>query len=199
MNWLAHFVLSPDDDRVRLGNWLPDVLSRDELARFDDPGIRHGIELHRLIDRLTDSHPAVGQARVHLPTGLRRFAGIVLDVTWDHFLARDFAALTGRELDPFVTTVEAGLARQQMLLSPEVNEVVARMAREGWLRCYGTTAGVELTLTRIARRLSSRARARFVPAAARRALEQGYPHLEAAFGILWRDLTEQVEPELRRP
>lgn len=199
MNWLAHFVLSPDDDRVRLGNWLPDVLSRDELAGLDDPGIRRGIELHRLIDRVTDSHPAVVQARVHLPTGLRRFAGIVLDVTWDHFLARDFAPLTGYELDPFVATVEAGLARQQALLSAEVNEVVARMAREGWLRCYGTAAGVELTLTRISRRLSPRARAGFVPAAAREALERGYPQLEAAFGSLWRDLTAQVGPELRRP
>lgn len=188
MNWLAHFVLSPDDDRIRLGNWLPDVLSRMELAAVRDPFVRLGIELHRRIDETTDRHPAVLAACARLPAGLRRFAGIVLDVTWDHFLTKDFARLAGEPLDGFVERVHAGLFAHSETLPAEVQEVLARMESERWLRCYGTPAGVELTLTRISRRLSGRARAEFQPAAARAALERDYRTFESLFGELWPDL-----------
>jgi acyl carrier protein phosphodiesterase len=185
MNWLAHFVLSPDDDRIRLGNWLPDVLSRPELTAVSDPMVRVGIELHRRIDETTDRHPAVLAARDHLPAGLRRFAGIVLDVTWDHFLTRDFDRLAGEPLNGFVERVHAGLYAHSENLPGEVQDVLARMEDEGWLRAYATPAGVELTLTRISRRLSPRARAEFQPAAARAALEREYRFLEGCFRELW--------------
>ncbi len=188
VNWLAHFVLSPDDDRVRLGNWLPDVLSRPELATVTDPMVRRGIELHRRIDETTDRHPAVLAARDRLPAGLRRFAGIVLDVMWDHLLTRDFNRLAGEPLDEFVIRVEAGLYAHSATLPAEIQDVLARMESERWLRSYGTPAGVELTLTRISRRLSARARAEFQPAAARRLLERDYRHLETHFADLWTDL-----------
>ncbi len=188
MNWLAHFVLSPDDDRVRLGNWLPDVLSRPELTAVTDPMVRVGIELHRRIDETTDRHPAVLAARAKLPAGLRRFAGLVLDVTWDHFLTRDFERLAGEPLDGFVDRVHAGLYAHSQHLPAEVQAVLARMEDERWLGCYGTPAGVELTLTRIARRLSPRARAAFHPAAARRVLERDHRLLADCFDQLWPDL-----------
>ena len=188
VNWLAHFVLSPDDDRVRLGNWLPDVLSRPELATVTDPMLRRGIELHHRIDETTDRHPAVLAARDRLPAGLRRFAGIVLDVMWDHFLTRDFNRLAGEPLDAFVARVEAGLYAHSEALPAEIQAVLARMESERWLRNYGTPAGVELTLTRISRRLSARARAEFQPAAAHRLLEHDYRQLETNFADLWTDL-----------
>lgn len=188
MNWLAHFVLSPDDDRIRLGNWLPDVLSRPDLAAVADPMVRVGIELHRRIDETTDRHPSVLAARDRLPAGLRRFAGLVLDVTWDHFLTRDFGRLVGEPLDGFVDRVHAGLYAHSHHLPVGVQDVLARMEDEQWLRCYGTPAGVELTLSRIARRLSPRARAAFHPAAARSALERDHRLMEGYFQQLWPDL-----------
>lgn len=192
MNWLAHFVLSPDDDRVRLGNWLPDVLSRAELDRETDPLVRHGMELHRFIDHLTDRHHAVASARARLPAGQRRFAGVILDVVWDHFLSRDFAALVGKDFGPFVTKVETGLLATHGTRTPELRDILLRMVEEGWLRCYGTTEGVELTLRRISHRLSPRARATFSPTDARKALEHGYADYQADFDRLWPQLTGNV-------
>lgn len=192
VNWLAHFVLSPDNDRVRLGNWLPDVLSRPELDRVTDPLLRQGMELHRRIDGLTDAHPAVAAARARLPASQRRFSGIILDVVWDHFLSRNFTTLTGGEIDPFVTRVEAGLLLQQATLPSELRAVLARMIGEGWLRSYGTADGVELTLSRISRRLSTRARSAFSPAAARQAIEHGYHDYEADFHRLWFHLRDAI-------
>jgi len=189
VNWLAHFALSPPDDRVRLGNWLPDLFPRAEVARVADPAVQHGIALHHVIDAATDQHPRVRAALARLPEGLRRGGGIVLDIYWDHFLAAEFRARTGMELAPFVHEVLAGLERTVHLAPPETRAVLARMRAENWLGCYGTPAGVQLTLTRIARRLSPRAQAVLEPRRAREFLEAGREELRSDFNVLWSDLT----------
>lgn len=200
MNWLAHFVLSPDDDRVRLGNWLPDVLERDALGAIQDPLIRQGIDLHRRIDEFTDRHPVVQAGRERLPPGIRRFAAIVLDVYWDHFLTKNFAILAEEELEGFVWRVNAGLHAHSDGLAPEIQDVLSRMDSEAWLKSYGTLDGVELTFERISRRLSPRARALFQPAQAKQCLEQDYPWYQSGFEGLWRDLARETsrQPGRRR-
>lgn len=193
MNWLAHFALSPPDERVRLGNWLPDLFPRAEVARIPDPAVQRGVALHYVIDAVTDQHPRVRAARARLPEGLRRGGGIVLDVYWDHFLAGEFRARTGTELAPFVREVLAGLERTVQLAPPETRAVLARMRAENWLGCYATPAGVELTLTRIARRLSPRAQAVLEPRRAREYLEAGREELRSDFNALWQGVTSAVE------
>ncbi len=188
LNWLAHFVLSPDDDRVRLGNWLPDVLERDALGAIQDPRIREGIDLHRRIDELTDRHPIVQAGRERLPEGVRRFAAIVLDVYWDHFLTVNFESLANEDLEGFVCRVNAGLHAHSDGLTPEIQNVLARMDTEAWLKSYGTLDGVELTFERISKRLSPKARSLFQPAQARRCLEEEYRWYQSGFDGLWRDL-----------
>lgn len=188
MNWLAHFVLSPSDDRIRLGNWLEDILTPEQARRVEDPRVLAGMALHRRIDRRTDSHPEVLRSRSLLPPGVRRYAGVVLDVAWDHFLSCEFSRLTGRELPEFVEEIHGGLVRTKKLVDSPVAAVVDRMIEERWLGCYGTPEGYELTLRRIANRLSPRARAHFDPAAARAHLESVHSELHAAFGLLWADL-----------
>jgi acyl carrier protein phosphodiesterase len=193
VNWLAHFVLSPSDDRVRLGNWLADILGPAELATITDARIRHGLELHRRIDRMTDRHPAVLEARSSLVAGVRRFSPIVLDVAWDHFLSRDFRRLTGRDLDVFVDEIHSGLVGLSDEMPPEARNVADRMIAENWLRSYATLDGYELTLRRISNRLTARARARFDPSAARRNVEAAYSELGTAFDLLWKSLKEDLE------
>jgi acyl carrier protein phosphodiesterase len=195
LNWLAHFVLSPADERARLGGWLADVLTPTEVASISDPRVLTGIRLHREIDRLTDAHPAVLESRSRLPEGIRRYAGIVLDVTWDHFLSLSFDERVGRDLNGFVEEVHGGLLRQRPSLTAEVAAVVDRMVAESWLTCYRDAPGVELTLRRIAHRLSPRARARFSPEAGRRLIEVDHARMEAAFGRLWPDLVQLASTE----
>ncbi len=200
MNWLAHFVLSPDDDRVRLGNWLPDVLERDALGAIQDPRIREGIDLHRRIDEFTDRHPVVQSGRERLPAGVRRFAAIVLDVYWDHFLTVNFEALVNEDLEGFVWRVNAGLHAHSNGLAPEIQDVLTRMDTEAWLKSYGTLDGVELTFERISKRLSPRARRLFQPAPSRRCLEAEYRWYQSGFDDLWRDLARETsrQPGRRR-
>ncbi len=192
MNWLAHFVLSPPDERVRLGNWLADLLGPQEQAEIEDPRIREGLALHRRIDLFTDAHPAVLKSRARLPDGSRRFSSILLDVAWDHFLSRDFRRLVGRPLDAFVDEIHSGLIACSPQMPSEVREVLDRMIAEGWLRSYTTLDGYQLTLSRISNRLSPRARSRFDPAAATCHISADYAFFEAAFPELWSGLVAHV-------
>ncbi|MBN8249459.1 MAG: DUF479 domain-containing protein [Verrucomicrobia bacterium] len=192
MNWLAHFALSSEDDRERLGSWIPDLFPQSVLGSFRDPAIRRGMELHRLVDRVTDGHPAMWGARAALPPELRRGGGIVLDVVWDHFLSREFPERTGRPLRPFVEEVLAGLERVVVVAPPETAAVLQRMRQEDWLGSYGTAVGVEQTLERISRRLSPRARQVLLPSRAADHLRDREEALRQAFDEVWRTVTQAV-------
>ncbi|HAB16331.1 MAG TPA: hypothetical protein DCE44_07760 [Verrucomicrobiales bacterium] len=197
MNWLAHFALSPDGDRIRLGNWLADLFSRSELEGVTDDALRFGLELHQRIDRETDRHPQVRAARARFPPELRRGGGIVLDVFWDHFLAREFEHRMGRALNSFVAEVLTGLERVIHLGPPGTRDVLAQMRVENWLGSYETPEGVELALSRISRRLSPRARGVLAPRAAREFLLEHYSVLHADFDEIWNSVSVSVS--LNRP
>jgi len=192
MNWLAHFALSSNEDRERLGNWLPDLFPLPVLRAVEDPVIRQGVELHRLMDGVADRHPATQAARAALPPALRRGGGIVLDVVWDHFLSREFPERMRGPLRPFVEQVLCSLERVVSIAPPEAGTVLQRMREEDWLGGYGTIEGVELTLERISRRLSPRARSVLSPAGAAAHLRQRQDTLREAFDAIWCSVTQEV-------
>ncbi len=86
MNYLAHFYLSGEDPHWRVGGLMGDFL-RGPVPEALPPGVRAGVMLHRRIDAYTDAHPVVGRSRRRVRPALRRFAGIVVDMSYDHFLA----------------------------------------------------------------------------------------------------------------
>ncbi|HEY2622837.1 MAG TPA: ACP phosphodiesterase, partial [Dyella sp.] len=75
-----------------------------------------GIRLHRAIDVYTDSHPEVAAARALLPPPYRRYAGILLDMWFDHLLARDFDRWSERGLERYSAGVRDLLRRHEVWL-----------------------------------------------------------------------------------
>lgn len=192
MNWLAHFALSPMDDRVLMGNWLADLFPRNELETISDPAIRLGLALHQVIDLTTDQHPRMKAALVEMPADLRRAGGIILDVIWDHCLSLEFTHRTGHSLDRFVPRVLDALERALPFAPAETATVLAKMREENWLGSYSTSEGVELALTRISRRLSPRARNILSPPLAKAFLETHSARIKEHFDVLWRDVSAEV-------
>ena len=88
MNFLAHLYLSGDNEQIIVGNFIGDfVKGRNALQTFD-PTIALGIELHRAIDQFTDTHPVVRSSKDRLRPKYRHYAGVIVDIFYDHFLAR---------------------------------------------------------------------------------------------------------------
>nr|WP_199048648.1 ACP phosphodiesterase [Dyella sp. ASV24] len=117
MNHLAHTLLAGDDELLRLGGLMGDFVHGKPDSALP-AGLIAGIRLHRAIDVYTDSHPVVVEARTLLPAPYRRYGGILLDMWFDHLLARDFPRWSDQSLDVYSAGVRELLYRHESLLPP---------------------------------------------------------------------------------
>lgn len=152
MNYLAHLHLGGQRPAQLLGSLYGDFVKGPVAGRFPDE-LAQAIQLHRSIDAFTDSHPLIKQSIARFPAERRRYAGIVLDVFFDHCLARDWAQYADVPLAAFTRRVYGVLAAE-----PELPERLARiaphMAAHDWLGSYEEFAVLEQVLAGISRRLS---------------------------------------------
>lgn len=154
MNYLAHLYLARPDPEAMLGALLGDfVFGRAALEDYS-PVERREILVHRQVDRYTDEHPLVVASRRLFGEGRQRYAGIVLDVYYDHCLARDWTRYAGEPLDAFTAPFYRYLLARVDDLPGRLHTIAPRMAAHDWLGSYRERDNVDLAVTRIATRLS---------------------------------------------
>ncbi len=154
LNYLAHLFLAGPSDASRVGNLLGDFVKGTPESLQDQfpPEVIAGIMMHRRLDRFTDDHEAFLKARQLLAPERRRFAGIVIDIFFDHFLTVHWDKFADHPLPEFLEEIYSTLLRRPEWLSPQLARIVPRMKDENWLHSYGTIEGLSLTFHRIARR-----------------------------------------------
>lgn len=154
MNYLAHVYLARHDDDAMVGALLGDfVFGSSGPDAWPEP-MRGEILRHRRIDRFTDAHPAVAAVRARFPDGRRRYAGIALDVYFDHRLARDWARWSDEPLAAFTARFYAALLRHRPRLPERLRGLAPMMAAHDWLGSYADREIVDRAVARIATRLS---------------------------------------------
>ncbi len=89
MNYLAHFFLAENTPESLLGNLLGDFVKGSAVNLYPQEIIK-GIYLHRKVDSYTDSHAIVRSSKSLVCSQRRRFAGVLIDVFYDHFLAKNW-------------------------------------------------------------------------------------------------------------
>jgi acyl carrier protein phosphodiesterase len=202
MNWLAHLHLARYDDAAMLGALLGDfAFGATGLERFG--AIEHReILLHRRIDGFTDRHPDVAGLRARFAPGLRRYAGIALDVYFDHLLARDWTRWTAKDpsgaipLEDFTARAYAILQARHDELPPRLQAIAPAMAAQDWLGNYRHRGSVDRAVTRIARRLSRNGDRLVACLDALRGIE---PQAEQAFERFFPALVDFVDDQRSAP
>ena len=153
MNYLAHMLFSNNSPQSMLGNFIADFVKGDVEGRFPREVVE-GIRHHRRADLFTDSHEVFGASRRLVSSPRRRYAGIIIDVLYDHFLATSWDQYCVTGLNDFVGQVYENLRRHHDVVVPHpVPMVIEKMIQEDWLRSYRTLEGIDQTLKRISRRL----------------------------------------------
>lgn len=152
MNFLAHLALSPADDDARLGSLLGDFVKGPLGGRYPGP-VGEAIVLHRRIDSFTDAHPCVVASRARVGPGHRRYAGIMIDLYYDHFLARRWNELHDEPLAAFSARIYALLARRHAELPERLQYIAPRMAARDWFGSYAEVDNIGRALEGIGRRL----------------------------------------------
>ncbi|MDR6233688.1 ACP phosphodiesterase [Pseudomonas oryzihabitans] len=151
MNYLAHLHLGGPGREDRLGSLYGDFVKGSPDAW--PAGIAAGIRLHRRIDVYTDEHPQVAQAKARLPATRRRVSGLLVDVFFDHCLARLWHDYAEQSLPSFVADCYRTLLDEPEL-PPRLARIAPVMARQDWLGSYRDFAVLERVVEGMARRLS---------------------------------------------
>ena len=152
MNYLAHLHLGGQRPGQLLGSLYGDFVKGRLQGQFE-PEIEAAIQLHRSIDVFTDRHPLVDASLARFSLTRRRSAGIVLDVCFDHCLARDWRLYADRPLELFTSDVYRVLSSERQL--PErLAKIAPHMVANDWLGSYREFEVLEQVLRGISRRLT---------------------------------------------
>ncbi|MGI9335134.1 MAG: ACP phosphodiesterase [Gammaproteobacteria bacterium] len=184
MNYLAHALLSEPDSAGLAGAIIGDFV-KGLIPPDMDAGLARAVRLHRKLDSLSDAHRAHRRSRRRFSAKRRRYAGIIVDVSYDHFLAQHWNRYGTGELDHFTARVYASLDEHRSVLPPRLWAIAPRMASQDWLGSYGSLETVGRALDGIARRFKRET-----------ALPGAIAEVEALYGALERDF-ETFFPDMR--
>lgn len=142
MNFLAHIYLSGDEEDTLLGNFIADMVKGRQIDNFHQ-GIVDGIMLHRKIDTFTDTHPIVDQSKNRLRNKYRLYAGVVVDMFYDHYLAKNWNDYSRYSLTRFVKEAYHILLKNYFLLPVRAKNMLPYMVSSNWLVNYASLDSME--------------------------------------------------------
>lgn len=151
MNYLAHLYLSQSDINLMVGNYIADHVKGKDYLKFSEE-VQQGIIMHREIDTFTDTHPIpqIGKDRLYAKYG--KYSAVLIDMFYDHVLAREWADYSPIPLSTFSRSVYQVLKTQQHLFPASSSRTLDWMSRGDWLSGYATVEGIGRALSGISQR-----------------------------------------------
>lgn len=191
MNFLAHIYLSNDNDFIKIGNFIADGIRGKHYEHLPS-NIQKGIILHRAIDTFTDAHPVFRQSTKRLHEKYHHYSGVIVDVFYDHFLAKNWKDHSDENLDEFVERFYQSLRDNYDLLNEKTQKMMPYMFRQNWLVNYQHLEGIERILFQMDHRSKYISKMQFSIAE----LNEYYSEFEQEFTLFFKDLKAFVEQKL---
>ena len=183
MNFLAHIYLSGDNDLIKIGNFMADGIRGKQYENYPLE-IQKGIILHRAIDTFTDAHPIFRQSTKRLHNNYHHYAGVIVDILYDHFLAKNWNKYSDEKLEDFVEQFYKSLHDNNNVLSERAIRIMPILIEENWLVSYKTIEGIKHILTQMDRRTKNQSKMQF----ATQELLEFYTEFEDEFTQFFNEL-----------
>ncbi len=183
MNFLAHIYLSFDRPEITLGNFFADHIRGNKFQHFPE-NIQKGIRLHREIDTFTDSHPIAKQSSKRLHKNYSHYSRVIVDIFYDHFLAKNWRDYSPIPLDEYVENFYDLLKDNYDTLPLGTQRMMPYMIADNWLYSYASLEGISKVLNGMNRRTQNRSKMNF----AIMDLEQNYEAFEQEFTDFFKEL-----------
>ena len=151
MNYLAHIYLSGDNNLVTIGNFIADGIKGKSYKKYPK-AIQTGILLHRNIDTFTDAHQTVRQSTKRLHEKYGHYSGIIVDILYDHFLAKNWSKYSNVPLNEYVDIFYDSLEANYELLPLRIQKMMPYMMTDNWLLNYASIEGISRVLAGMNRR-----------------------------------------------
>ncbi|MFB0909798.1 MAG: ACP phosphodiesterase [Flavobacterium sp.] len=191
MNFLAHIYLSGDNDLIKIGNFMADGIRGKQFKDYP-VDVQKGIILHRAIDTFTDAHPVFRRSTKKLHSRYHHYAGVIVDVFYDHFLAKNWTTYSNENLSDYITAFYKSLSENTPILSEKTVKLMPYMIDQNWLLSYQTIEGINNILTQMDGRTKNKSKMRF----ATEELSELYIEFEEDFTDFFEDLRAYARQKL---
>ena len=155
MNFLAHLYLSGNNKDLMIGNFIADHVKGSKFSHFSEE-IQKGITLHRQIDSFTDSHEIIRKSKHRLHERYRHYDGVIIDIFYDHFLAKNWKNYSEIPLGVYVKSVYQLLNENIEILPEKTQEMLPYMIQYNWLYNYQFAKGIQEVLNGMNRRTNGK-------------------------------------------
>ena len=145
MNFLGHLFVSGNRPLVITGNFMADAVKGRDLSHWS-PGLQAGIRMHRRIDSYTDNHPLTLKGRERLRGHCGKYAGVALDLFYDHAIAKHWDRLSDEPLETFARRMYALLQAHSHLMPAATRHMLPYMVKNDWLTSYARVEGIARAL-----------------------------------------------------
>jgi len=185
MNYLAHIYLSGNNDLVTIGNFIADGIKGKDFKKFQKE-IQLGILLHREIDTYTDKHKIVRQSTKRLHKKYSHYSGVIVDILYDHFLAKNWKDYNEIPLKDYAEAFYDSLKDHFEILPQRIQKMMPYMITDNWLLSYAYIDGITRVLNGMNRRIKNISNMN----EAINELEEFYDDFESEFTLFFKDLIE---------
>jgi len=191
MNFLAHIYLSGDDDGITIGNFIADGIKGKRYRKYPQQ-IQKGILLHRAIDSYTDSHPIVKRSTKRLHENYGHYSGVIVDILYDHFLAKNWKNYHDIPLNEYVDEFYEMLRNNYEVLPTRIQRMMPYMINDNWLLNYATIPGISRILNQMNVRTKGISKMNFAVLE----LEEFYVEFEEEFTSFFAELIDYSKNKL---
>lgn len=183
MNFLAHIYLSGDNELITIGNFAGDGVRGNKYKLYPIE-VQVGIQLHRAIDTFTDAHPLFRQCTKRLHKGYGHYSGVIVDIFFDHFLAKNWSSYSTIPLEDYIAEFYKCLNVHFELLPPRFKKLTPIMIEGNWLLSYAKIEGIQSVLNGMNHRTKGRSKMN----EATKELKEHYEAFEQDFTAFFTEL-----------
>jgi len=134
-----------------IGNFIADAIRGNKFKHFPDE-IQKGIILHRHIDTFTDQHTIVRKSKRRLHERYGHYDGVIIDLFYDHFLAKNWSDYCKIPLDIYSKNFYALLHANYEILPDKTKQMLPYLEQYNWLYNYQFFDGMQQVMEGMNRR-----------------------------------------------
>tara|TARA_B110001450_G_scaffold86122_1_gene82084 strand:+ start:942 stop:1529 length:588 start_codon:yes stop_codon:yes gene_type:complete len=145
MNFLAHLYLSQNNTNIMIGNFIADHIRGNNYEEYSRE-IQQGVFLHREIDTFTDTHQIVRKSKRRLHERYRHYDGVIIDIFFDYFLAKNWAKFSAIPFDIYTDSINTFFNEIATILPIKSQNFIKYMIEYNILFNYQFQEGIEKVL-----------------------------------------------------
>ena len=191
MNFLAHLYLSKNDTNIMIGNFIADHIRGNNYEGFSKE-IQQGIFLHREIDTFTDAHAIVRKSKRRLHERYRHYDGVIIDIFYDYFLAKNWSEYSAIPLDVYTDSINQLFNEISAELPVKSQNFIKYMIEYNILFNYQFKDGIE----RVLKGMNSRTKGKSKMDLAIEDLRNLEVEFEEDFTLFFKDLIANTNQKL---